>query len=83
MPLLAALSLPQATVRKRALAVCEAVPAPSGWTLRPRRSAVTPGGGSYAMREVASWEVEIAGRRYPARASLAPLYDPDMARVKS
>lgn len=29
------------------------------------------------------WEVEIAGRLYPAIASLRPLYDPDMKRVKS
>jgi glycine cleavage system aminomethyltransferase T/glycine/D-amino acid oxidase-like deaminating enzyme len=29
-----------------------------------------------------SWEVEIAGRRYPALASLRPLYDPTNARVK-
>lgn len=29
-----------------------------------------------------SWEVEIADRRYPAIASLRPLYDPDMKRIK-
>ena len=29
-----------------------------------------------------TWEVEIAGRNYPAVASLAPLYDPTMERVK-
>ncbi|MEZ4451767.1 MAG: FAD-dependent oxidoreductase [Nannocystaceae bacterium] len=29
------------------------------------------------------WEVEIAGRRYPAIASLRPLYDPQMLRVKA
>ena len=29
-----------------------------------------------------AWEVDIAGARYPAQASLAPLYDPKMARVK-
>ena len=28
------------------------------------------------------WEVEIAGKRYRARASLAPLYDPKGARMK-
>ncbi|HVV86824.1 MAG TPA: FAD-dependent oxidoreductase [Kofleriaceae bacterium] len=28
------------------------------------------------------WEVEIAGRLYPARVSLRPMYDPDSARVK-
>jgi 4-methylaminobutanoate oxidase (formaldehyde-forming) len=29
-----------------------------------------------------SWDVEIAGSRYPATASLRPLYDPDNRRVK-
>lgn len=29
-----------------------------------------------------SWDVEIAGNRYPAIASLRPLYDPDMKRIK-
>jgi 4-methylaminobutanoate oxidase (formaldehyde-forming) len=28
------------------------------------------------------WEVDIAGTRYPATASLRPLYDPDMKRIK-
>jgi 4-methylaminobutanoate oxidase (formaldehyde-forming) len=31
----------------------------------------------------ATWEVEVAGRSYPARASLRPLYDPTMERIKS
>jgi len=30
-----------------------------------------------------SWEVDIAGKRYPARVSLKPLYDPTMVRIKS
>jgi glycine cleavage system aminomethyltransferase T len=30
-----------------------------------------------------AWEVEIAGRRYPAVASLRPLYDPDNVRIKA
>jgi 4-methylaminobutanoate oxidase (formaldehyde-forming) len=30
-----------------------------------------------------SWEVEIAGKLYPAAVSLKPLYDPGMARIKS
>jgi 4-methylaminobutanoate oxidase (formaldehyde-forming) len=30
-----------------------------------------------------AWEVEIAGNTYPAMASLRPLYDPDMKRVKA
>ena len=29
------------------------------------------------------WEVEIAGRLYPAVVSLKPLYDPEMKRVKA
>jgi glycine cleavage system aminomethyltransferase T len=30
-----------------------------------------------------TWDVEVAGRRYPAVASLRPMYDPDMARIKA
>lgn len=30
-----------------------------------------------------SWDVEIAGKRWPAVASLRPMYDPDMKRVKA
>lgn len=30
----------------------------------------------------ATWEVDIAGRVYPAEVSLKPLYDPEMKRVK-
>jgi 4-methylaminobutanoate oxidase (formaldehyde-forming) len=29
-----------------------------------------------------TWEVEIAGRRWPAAVSLKPLYDPEMKRIK-
>jgi 4-methylaminobutanoate oxidase (formaldehyde-forming) len=29
-----------------------------------------------------TWEVEIAGRRWPARVSLKPMYDPEMKRIK-
>jgi hypothetical protein len=29
-----------------------------------------------------TWEVDIAGRVYPAEVSLRPFYDPDMARIK-
>jgi glycine cleavage system aminomethyltransferase T/glycine/D-amino acid oxidase-like deaminating enzyme len=29
------------------------------------------------------WEVDIAGRLYPASVSLRPLYDPDMTRIKA
>jgi 4-methylaminobutanoate oxidase (formaldehyde-forming) len=28
-------------------------------------------------------EVEIAGRRYPVKASLRPMYDPDRLRIKA
>jgi len=31
----------------------------------------------------AEWEVDVAGRLWPARASLRPLYDPTSARVRS
>jgi 4-methylaminobutanoate oxidase (formaldehyde-forming) len=30
-----------------------------------------------------SWEVDIAGRVYPAEVSLRPMYDPDMKRIKA
>ncbi len=30
-----------------------------------------------------SWDLEIAGCRYPARASIRPLYDPDNLRIKA
>lgn len=30
-----------------------------------------------------TWEVLIGNERYPARASLAPMYDPKMARIKA
>ncbi|WP_052546150.1 GcvT family protein [Enhygromyxa salina] len=36
-----------------------------------------------AWLDAGKWEVEIADQRYPARASLAPLYDPRNLRVKS
>jgi 4-methylaminobutanoate oxidase (formaldehyde-forming) len=29
------------------------------------------------------WTVEIAGTRYPARASLRPLYDPTNSRIRA
>jgi heterotetrameric sarcosine oxidase gamma subunit len=31
----------------------------------------------------AKWEIDIAGKLYPAEVSLRPLYDPEMARIKS
>lgn len=36
-----------------------------------------------AWLDAAEWEVEIAGRSYPAVTSLRPLYDPQMLRVRS
>jgi 4-methylaminobutanoate oxidase (formaldehyde-forming) len=35
-----------------------------------------------AWLDAGRWEVDIAGKRYPAEASLRPLYDPQMRRVK-
>jgi 4-methylaminobutanoate oxidase (formaldehyde-forming) len=32
--------------------------------------------------EAGTWDVEIANTRYPALASLRPLYDPDNKKVK-
>ncbi|NBW40562.1 FAD-dependent oxidoreductase [bacterium] len=29
------------------------------------------------------WKIEIAGKKYPAQASLAPMYDPKMLRIKA
>ena len=29
------------------------------------------------------WEIDIAGKIYPAEVSLKPLYDPDMKRIRS
>ena len=36
-----------------------------------------------AYLDAGAWEIDIAGRKFPARASLRPLYDPDMRRIKS
>jgi 4-methylaminobutanoate oxidase (formaldehyde-forming) len=36
-----------------------------------------------AVVEAATWEIEVAGTRYPCRAGLRPLFDPDMARVRA
>jgi 4-methylaminobutanoate oxidase (formaldehyde-forming) len=35
-----------------------------------------------AYLDAGTWEVEIAGKRYPAMASLKPLYDAEMKRIK-
>jgi 4-methylaminobutanoate oxidase (formaldehyde-forming) len=36
-----------------------------------------------AFVEGGIWEVDIGGVRYPARASLKPMYDPTNARIKA
>ncbi|MBS0578147.1 MAG: FAD-dependent oxidoreductase [Proteobacteria bacterium] len=36
-----------------------------------------------AYLQSGKWEVEVAGRRYPAEVSLRPMYDPTMARIKA
>jgi len=33
--------------------------------------------------EGGEWAVEVAGKRYPAVASLRPLYDPEGVRIKA
>jgi len=35
-----------------------------------------------AYLDTGSWEVDIAGTRYPALASIRPLYDPGMERIR-
>ncbi len=36
-----------------------------------------------AWIDAGKWEVDIAGRRYPARASLKPLFDPENKKIKA
>ena len=36
-----------------------------------------------AYLDQGTWQVDIAGKLYPAVASMKPLYDPAMLRVKS
>ena len=48
--------------------------------------AMVEGGGEAvdpAWLAAGTWEVDIAGRRYPARVSLKPMYDPDMLKIKA
>jgi 4-methylaminobutanoate oxidase (formaldehyde-forming) len=35
-----------------------------------------------AWLSAGQWDIDIAGRRYPAEVSLKPLYDPDMKRIR-
>jgi glycine cleavage system aminomethyltransferase T len=47
--------------------------------------AMIEGGGETvdaAYLDKGEWEVEIAGKSYPALASMKPLYEPEMKRVK-
>src|SRR6185503_14505913 len=46
-------------------------------------AAAVPGGViDQAAIDGARWDVEIAGRRYPATVSLRPLYDPENKKIK-
>jgi glycine cleavage system aminomethyltransferase T/glycine/D-amino acid oxidase-like deaminating enzyme len=45
-------------------------------------SAVPGGAIDQAAIDRATWDVEIAGRRYPATVSLRPLYDPDNKKIR-
>jgi 4-methylaminobutanoate oxidase (formaldehyde-forming) len=36
-----------------------------------------------AWCEAGRWEIDIAGKRYPARASMRPMYDPENGRIRS
>src|SRR5262249_12626336 len=65
-----------------------------GWCVRGASCGIKVGGAvGLAMIEAGEpvtqaylddgrWEVEIAGKMYPAVASLKPLYDPEMKRIK-
>ena len=47
---------------------------------------VEPPGGERATKrfvESGAWELDIAGVRYPAVASLRPMYDPENLRIKA
>jgi 4-methylaminobutanoate oxidase (formaldehyde-forming) len=36
-----------------------------------------------AYLDQGQWEIDIAGKRFPCRCSLKPLYDPEMSRIRS
>ena len=36
-----------------------------------------------AWLDAGTWELDIAGRRHPALASIRPLYDPELKRVRA
>jgi 4-methylaminobutanoate oxidase (formaldehyde-forming) len=58
-----------------------------GWTLGSAVGlAMVEGGGGPVTPDwlsSGSWEVDIAGTRYPAEVSLRPMYDPTSARVRA
>ena len=53
----------------------------SPWLDNLRRGWITSGE-LQAWIDKGTWEVDIAGKKYPAIASLQPLYDPKSERVK-
>ena len=57
-----------------------------GWTLGGAVGlAMVSGGGepvTPAWLKAGTWQVDIAGIRYPVEVSLRPMYDPTSARVK-
>lgn len=50
---------------------------------RPHPALPAPVPVDQAWLAAGSWEVEVAGQRYPARVSLRPLYDPALERVRA
>jgi 4-methylaminobutanoate oxidase (formaldehyde-forming) len=36
-----------------------------------------------AWCEAGRWEIDIAGKRYPARASVKPMYDAEMRKIRA
>lgn len=61
-----------------------------GWTLGGAVGLcyVTAAGGEHQMvtneyLNVGVWEVEIAGKRYPCKLSLSPMFDPNNSKVKA
>ena len=57
-----------------------------GWTLGGAVGLAMVSGGSEPVSsdwlKAGSWEVDIAGTRYPVEVSLRPMYDPTSARIK-
>jgi 4-methylaminobutanoate oxidase (formaldehyde-forming) len=57
-----------------------------GWTLGSAVGlAMVSGGGEPVTPDwlkAGTWEVDVAGARYPVEVSLRPMYDPTSARIK-